>query len=142
MTNAVAGSWKLVAWRRIEAQGSTTYPLGRDATGLLVYTPDGRMIVQMTAANRPALPTSDPLGGEAQDRAAAYSTCLAYFGSYEVKDDTIVHHVEECLYPNWSNTEQVRSFSCDGNSLLLRTPPSEGAHGSVVNEIAWVRDKA
>jgi len=142
MKSAVEGSWRLSAWRRIDAQGAVTYPLGPDATGLLVYTADGHMIVQMASANRPALAISDPLGGKAQDRAAAYSTFLAYFGRYEVEGQSIIHHVEACLYPNWSNTEQERSFICDGTHLVLRTPPSEGAHGSVVNEIAWVRDGA
>jgi len=142
MSNGIVGSWKLAGWLRIDAQGAVAYPLGEGATGLLIYAPDGRMIVQMASANRPQLATSDPLGGDAGDRAAAYSTFLAYFGSYEVKGDTIVHRVDACLYPNWSKTEQSRSFTLDGDKLVLRTPPSEGAHGSVVNEIIWVRDGA
>src|SRR5437763_4768032 len=110
----LAGTWKLVAWRRVADDGSLTYPLGEDATGLLIYTGNGRMAVQITAANRPALATNDPLGGDVEKRADAYSGCLAYFGTYEVQDDKVVHHVDKSLFPNWSGAEQVRPLSFEG----------------------------
>jgi len=138
MSVSVAGSWKLLAWRRLEGE-SISYPFGEDATGLLIYAADGSMAVQMTAANRPTIPTTDPLGGDAEERAAAYSTCLAYFGTWEVDDDKIIHHVQASLFPNWSGTVQPRPFTCDGQELILRTPPAAGPNGTVVNEMSWVR---
>ncbi len=138
----LAGTWKLVAWRRAAEDGTITYPLGEDASGLLIYTADGRMAVQMAAANRPPLATDDPpLGGDAQKRAAAYSTCLAYFGSYELRGDSVVHRIDVSLFPNWSGAEQSRPFTYAGNELVLRTPPMEGVNGTVVNEIAWAREE-
>jgi len=137
----LVGSWKLVAWRRVAEDGASTYPLGDGASGLLIYTADGRMAVQMVAANRPPLATDDPLGGDAQQRADAYSTCLAYFGSYEVQGDHVVHRIDASLFPNWSGTEQSRPFTCDGKELVLRTPPSTSAGETVVNEMSWTRDE-
>jgi hypothetical protein len=134
----VAGAWRLRAWRRFTGD-QITYPFGEDATGILIYAADGNMAVQMTAAHRPTLPTNDALGGSVQQRAAAYSTCLAYYGTWEVHDDTIIHHVEASLFPNWSGTAQIRPFTCDGQVLILRTPPAEGPDGTVVNELAWFR---
>lgn len=134
----VVGSWKLRAWRRYTGD-KLTYPFGDDAIGILIYAADGSMAVQMVAAHRPTLPTSDPLGGSATQRAAAYSTCLAYYGTWEASDDAIIHHVEASLFPNWSGTAQTRPFSCDGQELILRTPPAEGPDGTVVNELSWVR---
>ena len=132
------GTWKLVAWRRVSEDGTTSYPLGKDATGQLIYTPNGVMAVQIAAAGRPELPTGDPLGGEAEARAAAYSTYLAYFGTYEVTAGTIVHHVDQCLFPNWSGDVQTRPFSREDGQLILRTPPMRVADGTtVVNELAW-----
>jgi hypothetical protein len=140
MSVSVAGSWKLVAWRRLVDGGAITYQLGEDATGMLIYTADGKMAVQMLAANRPSIATSDALGGDVQDRAAAYSTCLAYFGSYEVQGDSVVHRVDGALFPNWSGTLQARPFTFEGKELVLRTPPTQGPDGTVVNEISWVRE--
>jgi lipocalin-like protein len=140
VSGGLTGTWRLVSWRRIAPDGTVSYPLGEDARGLLVYTEDGRMAVQLAAADRPALPTDDPLGGEERSRAGAYSTCLAYAGDYEVRGDTVVHRIAVSLFPNWSGAEQIRPFTCDGRELVLRTPPADGPTGTTVNEISWVRD--
>jgi Lipocalin-like domain len=139
----LAGSWKLLSWRRIEQDGakngSVTYPLGEDATGVLIYAPDGSMAVQMTAAHRPVIRSQNALGGDLHERAQAYSTCLAYFGAWEVQGDTVIHHIDSSLYPNWSGTLQSRPFECDGSTLVLRTLPAAGKKGTVVNEMSWRR---
>jgi Lipocalin-like domain len=139
MSSDVAGSWRLTGWRRIDASGNITYPLGRDAVGLLIYGPDGSMAVQLAARNRRPIKTSDPLSGDSDELARAYSTCLAYFGTYEVEGDWIVHRITESLFPNWSNTEQRRPYNCDGKTLVLLTPPGESANGAVFNELTWER---
>ena len=142
MTESLAGTWTLVAWRRIEADGTTSYPLGEKAHGLLSYTDNGRMTVQITGANRADLATDDPLGGDEGARAEAYSTYLAYFGTYEVQGQSVVHRIEGSLYQNWAGESQVRPFTAESGELVLRTPPMRLADGStVVNELAWRRDK-
>lgn len=140
MSVQLIGTWKLQAWRRLSGDGTVVYPLGEGASGLLIYTANGRMAVQLAAADRPLLTSDDPLGGDIEQRARAYSTCLAYVGTYEVRGDTVVHRIEESLYPNWSGAEQARPFTYDGTELVLRTPPVEGPNGPVVNEIAWTRE--
>ena len=133
------GTWTLVAWRRVVDGGATTYPLGEDAEGMLVYTDDGRMAVTLTAAQRPSMPDNDPLGGDVEDRADAYSTCLAYIGTYELRDDAVVHRIDLSLYPQWAGAEQVRAFTYTGDELVLKTPPVQGPDGTIVNELAWRR---
>jgi Lipocalin-like domain len=135
----ILGSWRLKAWRRLVEGGATTYPLGEGATGVLIYARDGTMAVQMVAADRPPIATDDALGGDPAARAAAYSTSLAYFGTFEVEGDSVIHRVEGSSFPNWSATVQTRPFTRDGDELVLRTPPAPGAGGTVVNEISWVR---
>jgi hypothetical protein len=131
----------LVAWRRIEGADNVSYPLGPDAIGMLIYTSEATMAVQITAANRPQISTSDSLGGDVNQRAGAYSMCLAYFGAYEVQGETFVHNIESSLFPNWSGTVQSRPLSYDGKELVLSTPPVEGPGGTVVNELSWMRVK-
>lgn len=139
MSVDVVGTWKLVAWRRIVDDQTVTYPLGEDADGVLIYTPDGGMAVVLTAAKRPEMPGNDPLGGAVDKRAEAYSTCLAYIGRYELRGEEVVHRIDVSLYPVWSGDEQVRPFTYTGDELVLRTPPTHTASGTVVNEIAWSR---
>jgi hypothetical protein len=135
------GTWRLREWRRVTPDGRVAHPLGTEPEGLLVYAPDGRMIVQMMAAERPELDSPDPLKGDTETRAQLYSTCLAYFGTFEVRDGAVVHRVEASLYPGWSGAEQVRPYSLDGDELTLRTPPMTGPNAGTVNEIVWVRDR-
>jgi hypothetical protein len=130
------GSWQLVQWRRIAPDGTVSYPLGADAEGLLVYTGDGRMSVVMTRADRTSIEGGDPLGGPVEERAAAYSSCLAYAGTYEREGDTVVHRVGSSLYPNWSDTVQPRTIVQRDGQLVLVTPKQPG---SPVNELAWQR---
>jgi hypothetical protein len=91
----IEGTWRLVAWRRIAPVGSVSLPLGPDPEGLLTYTSDGHMSVVMVAPGRPPIAGGDPLGGEIEARAAAYSTCLAYTGTYVRNGGTVVHYVEQ-----------------------------------------------
>jgi hypothetical protein len=96
----------------------------------------------MAAAARQPLVTTDPLGGDVAARADAYSTYLAYWGTYELRDDdAIVHRIDESLFPNWSGEEQIRSYTCEDDRLVLRTPPMQVSGGAtVVNELAWIRE--
>ena len=100
------------------------------------------MTVQITGSNRPAVAGDDPLGGDAEARAAAYSTYLAYFGTYDVQGENVVHLIDGSLFPKWSGEKQVRLFTIEFDQLVLSTPPMVLADGTtVVNELAWKRDK-
>jgi hypothetical protein len=137
----IKGTWRLVAWRRIAPDGSVSLPLGPDPQGLLTYTSDGHMSVVMVSAGRPPIASDDPVGGDVEARAEAYSTCLAYTGTYVVRDGgTVVHYVQQSLYPNWSGTEQPRSIT-DRDGQLVLTTPSQAGVPATVNEITWARSE-
>lgn len=132
----ITGTWRLVTWRRFDDDGTFFHPFGEQPDGILVYTPDGFMAVQMVQADRPTLDTDDAVGGTESERAAAYSTCLSYFGRYRIGDDQVVHLLDGSLFPNWSGTSQVRPFRLDDGDLVLEVrDPS----GHITNEIAWRR---
>jgi hypothetical protein len=138
----LVGRWRLLAWEITHGPDETLRPLGEDADGLLIYTADGSMAVQITAADRRPLGSADPLGGSEPDRAAAYSTCLAYCGRYEVRGETVVHTVEVSLFPDWAGVQQVRQFELVGDHLTLRTPPIAVGDATVTAELRWKRDAA
>jgi hypothetical protein len=137
MEPTIAGVWRLTTWRRTEDDGAVVYPFGKAPQGLLIYTPDGYMAVQMVVAKRPLLDTNDALGGSVEERAAAYSSCLAYYGSYQVEGHRVIHRVEASLFPNWSKTTQDRPFVREGRELSLRVL---GPEGQLTNEIVWERE--
>jgi hypothetical protein len=137
MKRDIAGVWRLETWRKHGDDGTLRYPFGEKPLGTLIYTPDGYMAVQMLEAQRATLDTDDALGGTTDERAAAYSSCLAYFGRYEVQGESVIHHVEGSLFPNWSMTTQDRPFVCKGEELSLQV---KDENGRITNEILWRRE--
>jgi hypothetical protein len=140
--SGLTGRWRLLQWRAVDESGATLgYPFGEAAAGAVVYSPGGWMYGQLSAEPRPSMSTSDPVGGPEHERAAAYSTYVAYWGRYEIEDDRIVHHVEQSLFPAWSGGAQVRYFTLSDDVLVLRTPAVELRGNLVVNELRWQREE-
>ena len=38
-SNPLIGTWRLLSWENTDANGHTSYPLGEDAVGYIIYTP-------------------------------------------------------------------------------------------------------
>ena len=136
----LVGSWKLISFHSQDSSGRMAYPFGKDAQGRITYEADGRMAVQLMNPNRPMLASDDPLvTSEAQVR-AAFGGYTAYYGTYSVnpEEQTIVHHIEVALLPNWVGTDQQRHFEFDGKYLTLKGPLRlDGVQGTV--SLVWER---
>jgi hypothetical protein len=106
LRSQLVGAWRLVSYETSSVEGGdTAYPLGPDASGLIIYTDDGGMSAQIMAAGRPAYADEDVHGGTDEQRAAAAHGYLAYSGTYQVTDENVVeHHLEVSLFPNWVGT--------------------------------------
>ena len=75
-----------------------------------------------------------------EERAEAYSTLLAYAGSYTVSGDRVIHHVEAAWRQDWANTDQVRFvLKLEGNRVTLRTPVFADKR---FQEVVWERLKS
>ncbi len=138
MAGSVVGTWRLKLWETSTADGRVAYPLGPDAVGYLIYTPGGHMSVVMMRARRAAFAGDDLLGGTSEERAAAVEGYVSYCGRYEVRDGTVVHHVELSLFPNWVGTEQVRFVEVAEDELTITTRPLR-IGGETVNRLVWER---
>jgi hypothetical protein len=62
---------------------------------------------------------------KSDERSPAISTYLSYAGPFEVltDEDTVIHHIEVCSFPNWIGDAQVRFAKRDGDLLTLSTQP-------------------
>jgi hypothetical protein len=123
-SNPLIGTWRLVSWEtRSLVDGRVSYPLGEDAVGYIMYNPDGYMSVTIMAPERAMFAAGDLLGGSAQERAQAAVTYVSYCGRYEFRGDTVVHHVELSLFPNWVGVEQERLVEVKEDRVMLSTRP-------------------
>jgi hypothetical protein len=136
----LVGTWKLVSFHIQDRSGQTAYPFGKDVRGRLIYEPCGRMAVQLMNPNRPGFKSDDPLAASEAELRAAFGGYTAYYGTYSVNPDeqTIVHHIEAALLPNWVGTDQPRRFEFDGKYLTLKGSLLFGGVQDVVS-LVWER---
>ncbi|NOQ43954.1 MAG: hypothetical protein GQ560_05780 [Dehalococcoidia bacterium] len=116
------GTWRLLSYEIRGADGEIKYPWGQDPVGLLIYSGDGYMSVAMMSASRTRFTDKDVKKGTNEEKATAVDTYVSYSGRYEINEDTVTHHVEVSLFPNWVGNDQKRTFQFDGNRLTLSTP--------------------
>lgn len=133
------GAWKLVSFILQKTDGSVSYPYGEKPAGHIFYMADGYMAVSIMSADRPQFATQDSLDGTTAERAAAMATFLSYCGTFEVQGNEVVHHIEVCLFPNWSGRDQRRYYQFEGRRLILRTAPQVYQGSERTAQLVWER---
>jgi hypothetical protein len=112
------GAWRL-AW--LEEQGADGKIHRADGTGLLVYTRDGHMSVQVMYRNPPGGTNAAPL----QYAQGGYE---ASFGTYEIDEraHSFTYHVEGALVRTLIGKDLARVFDFSGKQLIVKsTRPDE-----------------
>ncbi len=117
----VIGTWKLIEYTRTNTAGERYYPLGKDATGFLMYTQDGYMSAQLMAQERPEYKLDGLHNGTLEEMAKAAYGYHAYSGQYEVdeKKQILYHHMEVSMIPNRLGKMQDRIIVIDGNKIII-----------------------
>jgi hypothetical protein len=111
------GSWKLIS---IEGPASRN---GRANTGrpsgIIMFDNTGHMAVQLVRGDRP--PFAEGANGAAQERAPAYASYTAYYGTYtfEPGSHVVIYHLESSLNPGQVGQAYIRYFEFKGNRLTL-----------------------
>ncbi len=126
------GAWQL-AW--LEEQGADGKTHRADCSGLLVYTPDGHMSVQVMYRNSPA--TSQASSQKATNAAPvqyAQGGYEASFGTYEINEDghTFIYHVDGALVRTLIGKDLSRAFEFSGNQLIVKS-----THADEHWRVAW-----
>ncbi len=122
-SNPLIGTWRLVSWENRDADGQISHPLGEDAVGYIMYSPDGYMSVAIMRPDRTKFAAGDLLSGSEAEKAHAAGTYVSYCGRYEFRGETVVHQVELSLFPNWVGVAQERLVELKGDRLTLSTRP-------------------
>ena len=112
------GAWRLDDFRLTDADGNTTRPLEGRLKGFILYTADGHM---------------------ANANLQADGTYFSYFGSYDVLENQLVHHVEMCSDPKLIGTDQRRGVSFEDDRLVLTASPSISGGPGTTAQLVWKR---
>jgi hypothetical protein len=134
------GAWQLVEFKMRNRDGDINDMQGWIKRGLIIYSTDGHMSATLCMSEQPLRFQSDqPSTGTDAEKIAAFNAYTAYCGRYSVKDDTIFHDVEICLYPNWSGTRQIRTARLSGDELVLTSPEMKVGESEWILEAKWRR---
>jgi hypothetical protein len=135
---SVVGAWKLVSFDVDEGKATEKPRFGANPVGYLLYTESGRMSAVLAGTQRPALAPPQSIGANAQgDCAHSVGDFLAYAGTYEIRGDRVLHHVEVSVFTNLIGTTLERQFTLAGDTLTIRTLPPEIWGSS--NVLVWKR---
>jgi hypothetical protein len=126
----ISGVWRLVSFEaEYQATGQREHIRGKNPTGFIIFTSEGRMMVVLTNDGRKA-PKTD------QDRADLFNSVVAYTGMYRIEGDKWITNVDVSANPALVGTEQARFFRLDGNRLQEITQwsvrPEKGMGRSVI----------
>jgi len=110
-------------WENRTLAGEVSHPLGEDASGYIAYSEDGYVFVAIMGAAREPFVAGDLLSGSTAEQARAAETYVSYCGRYEFRGDTVLHHEELSLFPNWVGFTQERLVEISGDRLALSTRP-------------------
>jgi hypothetical protein len=122
-SNPLVGTWRLISWENSTLDGEISYPLGEAASGYIAYNEDGYVFVAIMRAGRRPFAAGDLLSGTPAEKARAAETYVAYCGRYLFDGETVTHHVELSLFPNWVGVAQERLVKITEDRLSLSTRP-------------------
>jgi lipocalin-like protein len=120
--NILLGTWRMRSWTyEIVSSGERRDALGADPHGWIIYSPE-RVMVLVLKRNRkkPVGPLPTP-----EEKLALYDTMFAYSGTYTVKSDRVIHHLDMSWNEAWTGTEQVRFCSIEGDILTYTSAPAK-----------------
>lgn len=132
------GAWAYHRWRITYADGRVTEPFGADATGLLLYTRDGRMSATIMAADRKPFAAGNPRAATTAERAAAFDGFFSYAGRWRIVAGRVEHRVTVSLNPGLVGTRQWRDAELSGRRLVLSVEEGTGS-GARRHALEWRR---
>lgn len=157
---AFVGAWRLASFHQVLPSGDTRHPYGDAPVGLITYTADGVVSVQMQADPAMRLPwaSGDIGAGTAAEKAAAVDTFRGYAGTWRAEPAaaaaatggdgeaaaaatafTVHHTVETSLYPNRVGTVLARRATFSEGGRVLTLEPVTPSPGTAAEVLRWER---
>ncbi|KAJ9621537.1 hypothetical protein H2203_007024 [Taxawa tesnikishii (nom. ined.)] len=143
------GAWRLESYIAMPTPSSTiqrpTYPMTKNVTGLILYTPDGYMSAQMLIPGQEKFQRGK---GEEAQWAEAGKRCFSYAGPYYIsnegsgREEVLRHTFQVCNLPGWIGDIQIRTwnFEEDGQVLVLGSEePTEIKGDKRIPILKWRR---
>jgi hypothetical protein len=135
----IIGRWDIVSWLQLYEDGRRQAPLGENLEGFIRYVEDGDMICMIANAVQPNFTSGGQWNASEAERARAYSSMLAYAGKWRIEAESVVHAVEQSLFPGWKGGDQRRHVRLDGDTLFIEAHLEQGTPEARTAQLKWRR---
>ena len=141
--NELIGTWRLLSYIEVPIQGDDSlFPMGKNPYGLLMYSPDGYMSVQIAKEGRLSYKSNDKMMATQEEMASSLQGYIAFSGKYKVDNHhaVVTYSIQSSLFPNWKDQLQHRRVDFEGDILYLKSTEPILSNGVYVNSyMTWQR---
>jgi hypothetical protein len=108
--------------------GSRADTFGPNPIGIVRFGSDGRLSLQEPRADMSKFASNNRQEGTPEENKAIVQGSICYFGTYTLDEaaKTLTFHLGACSFPNWTRTDQQRSFTLTGDELAWSGLGSSG----------------
>ena len=118
----IVGTWRLTSFTEQNLETETvSYPFGKRARAIVIYTVDGHVATIFAAADR-----KPPVAAQATEQEAIdlYRSLIAFAGRYELTGNRLIYHPEISWNEAWNGTTQERAYEVSEKRLETRSVPA------------------
>lgn len=141
--NELIGTWRLLSYIELPVDGGDScFPLGQSPKGILIYTPDDYMSVQISSSEDSRYISGDKLMATDDEYVRRIKGYIAFTGKYTIDNNTacVEYSISTSLYPNWEGTKQVRKLDFEGDVLYQKSTSPILSQGRLVHAyMTWQR---
>jgi len=139
---SLVGTYKLVgSTRKIVDTGEVSDTFGKQPSGYIVYTPDGRMLVLIVSDRNDRPMPEIGVAPTDEQTASLFRTMVSYGGTYDFDGHTVKHHIGISWNQAWTGTTQIRDVQKDGDKLIYTTRPTPSPVDGKVSVVTVVWQK-
>src|SRR5690606_38576127 len=143
LKNELVGTWKLLSYIEVPIGGEDSlFPMGKNPFGILIYSQDGYMSVQIAREERMLFQSNGQQVATVAEMSSTLSGYMAFCGKFKVDNNHAVvsYMVTSSLFPNWNNKVQKRKVDFEGDILYLKSVEPILSNGQYVNSyMTWKR---
>jgi len=134
------GIWRLVSNYTEREDGTKFDTFGPNPIGIIGLDADGRMFLQEMRSDLPQFASNNRQQGTAEENKVIVQGSISYFGTYTVDEraKTLSFQIQGCSFPNWTGTDQKRSFTLTGDEMTWSA--ASGSSGKPIRAV-WKRAK-
>jgi len=141
--NELIGTWNLLSFIEVPVNGvDSKFPMGKNPKGILIYSPDGYMSIEITNSNPDTNVSGSDQDSSKKEVLSFLNDFITYSGTYKINDAiaTVQHVIRSPSSPHIDNELQERKIDFEGDILYLKSvEPILSGNEYVNSYMTWQR---